>query len=96
MNSGPPVPQTGALTGLRYAPMEAGVYAAAREGFKSRRPGRRDGGDGADSRRPAAQVGARGGHQAPQHADDQEIVRTGECAQLSMMALSAAVAAKAA
>ena len=32
LNPGPPVPQTGALTGLRYAPPSAKLYAAALAG----------------------------------------------------------------
>ena len=32
MNSGPPVPQTGALTGLRYAPTDAEIISFTRIG----------------------------------------------------------------
>ena len=35
MNPGPPVPQTGALTGLRYAPPTAHVYDASAQGARA-------------------------------------------------------------
>src|SRR5262245_4393763 len=35
LNPGPPVPQTGALTGLRYAPPTRHVYAAAAQGARA-------------------------------------------------------------
>ena len=38
LNSGPPVPQTGALTGLRYAPTGPLMYAGGGAGARSSRP----------------------------------------------------------
>jgi hypothetical protein len=35
LNPGPPVPQTGALTGLRYAPPTGHLYDAAAQGARA-------------------------------------------------------------
>src|SRR3954454_185684 len=67
LNSGPPVPQTGALTGLRYAPPRRQL----RRPLRLRKAGRCD---APTSSSAAARVRARHRHQPPDHAEQQEIM----------------------
>src|SRR3954465_9587683 len=72
-NSRPPVPQTGALTGLRYAPTRQRVRRGLR-GCKSRRADLRKSVVGMFLRRHARFISARRRDQAPHHAKQQERV----------------------
>jgi hypothetical protein len=82
LNSGPPVPQTGALTGLRYAPPmrrrctlarhRAQDQEADQEAAKSRRSG--SGWPERGGARRCGNILARSRHQTPQKAGDKEIV----------------------
>src|SRR4029077_8318538 len=67
LNSGPPVPQTGALTGLRYAPPRRQL----RRPVGLRKAGRCE---ARTNSRAAARIGGRHRHQAPDHDEQQEIM----------------------
>jgi hypothetical protein len=64
LNPGPPVPQTGALTGLRYAPPTGHVYAAAAQGARA---GHQGGGGGLSLMRHTRLDPKRRASPIPQH-----------------------------
>ena len=70
LNSGPPVPQTGALTGLRYAPTWREPLRRAAERCKGAGGSRRS----LRGVRRRRVIGPRGRHQAPDHAEQQEVM----------------------